>query len=68
MAFGTVIGICTPPVGVGLFIISDIAKLPVETVARGVLIYLPPLIITFFLITYIPFLTTWLPELLMPGK
>ncbi len=68
MAFATVIGMATPPVGVGIFVISDIAKLPVEKVARGTAIYLPALIITLFLITYIPFLSTWLPALLMPGK
>lgn len=67
MAFGTVIGITTPPVGVGLFIISDIAKLSVEKVARGVMVYLPALIIGLLLVTFIPFLTTWLPALLMPN-
>ena len=66
MAFGTIIGMATPPVGVGIFIIADVAKLPMESVSRGVSIYLPALIITLFLITYVPFLTTWLPALLMP--
>ncbi len=68
MAFGTVIGITTPPVGVGLFIIADIAKQSVEKVVKGVLVYYPALIITFLLITFVPFLTTWLPALLMPNR
>jgi len=67
MGFGTIIGMATPPVGVGLFVISDIAKMPVEKVVRGTLVYLPALIIALLLITYIPFLSIWLPELLMPG-
>jgi len=67
MGLGTVIGITTPPVGVGLFIISDIAKLSVEKVALGVLVYLPALLIALLLITFVPFLTTWLPSVLLPG-
>ena len=68
MGFGTVIGITTPPVGVGLFIIADIAKQSIEKVSKGVMIYWPALIITFLLITFVPFLTTWLPALLMPNR
>jgi len=68
MGFGTVIGITTPPVGVGLFIISDIAKQSIEKVSKGVMVYLPALIVTFLLITFIPFLSTWLPAILMPNR
>ena len=68
MAFGTVIGVTTPPVGVGLFIISDIAKLKIEEVFHGILVYLPALIISFLIITFIPSVTLWLPALLMPNR
>jgi len=68
VAFGTIIGMATPPIGIGLFIISDISKLSIEKVSRGASVYLPALIIALFLITYIPFLSTWLPRLLMPGQ
>ena len=68
MAFGTVIGVTTPPVGVGLFIISDIAKLKIEKVFQGILVYLPALIISFLIITFIPSITLWLPALLMPNR
>jgi len=67
MGFGTVIGVTTPPVGVGLFIISDISKLSIERVVRGTLVYYPALIIALIIITFIPFLSTWLPNLLFPG-
>jgi len=68
VTFAAILGICTPPVGLGIYVISNVSKLPTERVVRGVIIYLPTLIIGLFLITYIPFLSTWLPALLMSGK
>lgn len=64
IGFATTIGIATPPVGIGLYVISDVAKLSVAKVARGAAVYLPALIVGLFIITYIPCLSTWLPALL----
>lgn len=65
ICYGLVIGIATPPVGIGLYIISDIADVKLEETIVSVLPYLVPLIISLFIITYIPQLSLWLPNLLM---
>lgn len=59
------IGIATPPVGMGLFIITDIAEISFNKAAKATLPYLIPLIISLFIITYFPALCLWLPNLLI---
>ena len=65
ICYGLQIGIATPPVGIGLYVISDIADIKLEDAIIAVLPYLIPLIINLFLITYIPQLSLWLPNLVM---
>jgi TRAP-type C4-dicarboxylate transport system permease large subunit len=55
------IGQVTPPFGVCLFIVADVAKLELNKLYRSILPFLIPLIIVLFLITYIPEFVTWLP-------
>jgi len=57
------IGFLTPPFGVGLFIMSDMANMSVSEVTRACAPFLIPLLISLGLITYIPSLVTWLPKL-----
>lgn len=59
------IGIVTPPVGVGLYIVSDIGNMKLEDVILGALPYIIPLVVSLFLITYFPQLSLWLPNLIM---
>ena len=59
------IGIVTPPVGVGLYIVSDIGNMKLEDVILGALPYIIPLVVSLFLITYVPQLSLWLPNLIM---
>ena len=66
MAFGLTIGIATPPVGIGLFILSDVAGIPVEDVVKGVWPFIPCLVILLLLLTFVPQISLWLPNLLMP--
>jgi len=62
------IGIATPPMGIGLYIMVEVGKVPFEKVTVAVLPFLIPLILVLILITYIPPLTLWLPDLIMgPG-
>ncbi len=65
ICYGLVIGVATPPVGIGLYIISDIADIKLEEAIISVLPYLVPLIISLFIITYIPRLSLWLPNLVI---
>jgi TRAP-type C4-dicarboxylate transport system permease large subunit len=62
------IGIATPPMGIGLYIMVEVGKVSFEKVTVAVLPFLIPLITVLILITYIPALTLWLPDLIMgPG-
>ena len=64
LAYGLHIGTATPPVGVGLYLMSDIAGLSFEDTVLGVAPYLVPLIISLFIITYFPQISLWLPNML----
>jgi tripartite ATP-independent transporter DctM subunit len=59
------IGIATPPMGIGLYIMVEVGQVPFERVAVAVLPFLIPLIAVLIMITYVPPLTLWLPELIM---
>ncbi|MGF1630912.1 MAG: TRAP transporter large permease [Kiloniellaceae bacterium] len=59
------IGIATPPMGIGLYIMVEVGKVPFEKVTMAVLPFLIPLIVVLILITYVPALTLWLPDLVL---
>jgi len=59
------IGMITPPVGLNLFVTSGVAGMPMMRVVRAALPFLGVLFIFLILVTYIPFLSTWLPTSLM---
>jgi len=59
------IGILTPPMGVALFVISSVAKIPFRDLAFGILPFLLPLVAVLLLIILFPSIATFLPNLLM---
>ena len=59
------IGLLTPPVGSVLFIGSAVAKLPMEKVVKATLPFYLCMIIALMLITFIPEISMFLPNLLM---
>ncbi len=59
------IGQVTPPFGVCLFVISDVNKVRLESLYKSILPFLVPLIATLALVTYVPGIVTWLPNLLL---
>ena len=59
------IGIATPPMGIGLYIMVEVGKVPFERVAVAVLPFLIPLLVVLMMITYMPSLTLWLPDLVL---
>jgi len=65
MTMGLMIGLITPPFGECLFILSSITKLPVGRIAKSTFPYVLGLMVALFLVTYIPSLALWLPELLI---
>ncbi|WP_404425637.1 TRAP transporter large permease [Thalassospira australica] len=58
------IGLLTPPVGMSLYMVSIIAKMPLHRVIRGALPFLIPLFLSLLAVTCIPAISTWLPNLL----
>lgn len=68
LIFNLLIGIITPPMGVGLFILSNITGLKVEEVFKGCVPFLAPLLLCLLLITYVPQVSLFLPDLLLPAK
>ncbi len=61
VVFNLMIGLLTPPMGLALFLVADIAKVTMKDVLKEMLPYYLPLGITLLLITYIPGITTWIP-------
>ena len=51
------IAICTPPVGINLFIISGIAEAPTHEIFRSIIPFTIILILMLFIITYVPSLS-----------
>ena len=58
------IGLLTPPVGMSLYMVSIIAKMPVHSVVRGVMPFFIPLLLSLLAVTAIPAASTWLPRLI----
>ncbi len=63
VVFNLMVGLLTPPMGLALFLVADIAKVTMKDVLKEMLPYYIPLAITLLLITYIPALTTFIPRL-----
>lgn len=61
------IGLCTPPVGYLIYLMANVANEPPQRVIRESLPFLGVLLVTLFLVTYIPALTLALPRLVLGG-
>ncbi|WP_172327951.1 TRAP transporter large permease [Mangrovicoccus sp. HB161399] len=59
------IGLLTPPVGMSLYMITVITGMPVARVIAGVMPFFLPLLLSLLVVSAVPALSTWLPELLM---
>jgi C4-dicarboxylate transporter DctM subunit len=57
------VGLVHPPVGLNLYVLSTISDAPIGEVIRGILPFLILLLIVLGLITYLPAMTLWLPDL-----
>jgi C4-dicarboxylate transporter, DctM subunit len=59
------IGMITPPVGLNLFVTSGVAGMSVMRVVKAALPFLGILFLFLILVTYVPVLSTWLPNMMM---
>jgi tripartite ATP-independent transporter DctM subunit len=67
MTLNLMIGLLTPPVGMVLYAVSTIASVPVVRLARELVPFMLVLGAVLLMITYIPGLVTWLPNLVLGG-
>jgi len=67
VVFNLMIGLLTPPMGLALYLVADIANVKMKDVLREMLPFYVPLLITLLLITYVPWITTFIPRLAFGG-
>ncbi|MCG8478839.1 MAG: TRAP transporter large permease subunit, partial [Spirochaetales bacterium] len=59
------IGLSTPPVGTGLFVGCSVGQTTIERTTRAMVRFWPAMILVLLLVTYVPWFTTALPDLIM---
>ncbi len=59
------IGMITPPVGLNLFVTSGVASMPMMAVVRAALPFLAVLMVFLVIVTYVPWISTYLPNTFM---
>lgn len=64
MVVNLALGLVTPPVGIDLFVVSQLTNLSIVRIARYAIPLILILVLDILIITYFPPLSTWLPSLL----
>jgi len=64
MIVNLAVGMTTPPVGVNLFVACQIANLRIEQILKSMLPFYFVLLLDIALITYLPQISLWLPQVL----
>ncbi|MCP5265274.1 MAG: TRAP transporter large permease [Burkholderiaceae bacterium] len=61
------VALITPPVGLNLFVLAGATRLPLHEIFREVLPFVAILTALLILIIFVPQISLWLPDLLMPS-
>ncbi len=64
MAVNMEVGLCHPPVGLNLYVASGIAKMGISEITVAVLPWLGAMLLFLMMITYVPIISLWLPQML----
>ncbi|GLO60334.1 C4-dicarboxylate ABC transporter permease [Vibrio sp. MACH09] len=59
------IGMITPPVGLNLFVTAGVAKMSMINVVKAALPWVAVMFLFLIIVTYVPWVSTWLPTSLM---
>lgn len=59
------LALLSPPIGLNLFVMSNVTGRPVSEVLRGTLPFFGIMVMLLMLVTFIPELSTWLPNLVL---
>lgn len=62
LVLNLMLGLLTPPVGMVLFVLSEVSGVKFEQCVKATMPFLVPLIIVLLLITFIPDIALWLPS------
>lgn len=62
--FNLMLGLVTPPMGLALFLITDIAQVSMRSILKALVPFYIPLFGTLVLITTVPELSLWLPKMI----
>jgi C4-dicarboxylate transporter DctM subunit len=65
MVIGIELAMLTPPVGLNLFVMSEVAKAPVSEVQRGMLPFFAAMVVMWVLVILFPEISTGLPNLVL---
>lgn len=65
MVLNLAIGLCTPPVGAVLFVGCSIGKTSIEKVTKSLMPFYLAMIVTLLMVTFIPQISLFIPNLLM---
>jgi tripartite ATP-independent transporter DctM subunit len=64
LVLNLMIGLLTPPMGMVLFVLQKVARISFDQTVRAILPWLAPLLVTLALITYVPQIVLWLPNVI----
>jgi C4-dicarboxylate transporter DctM subunit len=64
VVFNIMIGLVTPPYGLLLFIVANIAGMPLRPIIRDTMPFVYAMIVALIIITFVPETVLWLPRLL----
>jgi C4-dicarboxylate transporter, DctM subunit len=65
LTLNLMIGLLTPPVGMVLYAVSSVSKVPLWPLARELGPYILALVLCLVVVTYIPGIVVWIPNLVM---
>jgi len=67
MTLNLMIGLLTPPLGMGLYTVQKVAGISFERITKAAFPFLLPLIIVLFLVTYVPDISLFLAKMVLKG-
>ena len=65
VVFNVTVGLATPPVGMALFVTQKVANITTKQMFKSIMPFLIVMIITLFIIAFVPQITTFIPNLLI---
>lgn len=66
MVINIELALLSPPIGLNLFVMSNVTGRPVGEVLRGTLPFFFLMLALLLIVTFVPAVSTWLPDVMMP--